>query len=334
VRAALIATATLAIAACKGDRRAPPAAPPIDAAVAGPATRVLEPVTPATPIARPPMPRLLREELRDAGRAPRVKLRYRFAPVARTLTASARITSHGYDGAWSEPTALAPVREGFAVEPSGGGGPLHVRGLVADVDRAGQSDAAVAGAEGYLARWRALLERRRADVGVDERGRTGDVTLVGDPGDSVEDARDELIQRWVGLAVPLPDGAVGVGARWRVVTTVRAGGAAVTQTADYRLVAVERDRWTIEVQLSRLGRPQAIRVDGLPAGTSAELIAMVRSVKGTVTISPSSPLPIAGALTAEVKSHARFAAPGVPPRDQYSEDTATITLTSTAADAP
>jgi hypothetical protein len=299
---------------------------------------VLEPLPPRSRVTtpRPPVPRILREELLDAGRGPRQRLRYRLAPPAHTLVATARVTSHGYEGGtWAEPITLAPVREGFAVDPSAGSGPVHVRGLVAELERSGQSDAAVAAADAYLARWRALLERRRADVAVDERGRTGAVTLVGDTaGASTDDLTDELVQRWVGLVVPLPEAPIGVGARWKVATALRAGGAAITQTAVYRLARVERDRWIVEVELTRLGRPQAIDVPGLPAGATAELIAMVRTVTGTVTLSPASPLPLAGELTAEVRTHARFTAPAFGARDQYSEDTGTITLSSESPPAP
>lgn len=333
MRRTLLAIASVAVLACRGDRPAR-TRPPLDAATAspgagtgaGPVTRVLDDApVPAAP--RPPMPRRVSDELIETGRGPRRVLRYRLEPLAQTVTATARITSHGFDGAWSDPVTLAPVREGFEVQPATGGGPIEVRGLVAERDEAGQPAAAIAAADAYLGRWRALLERRRAQVGFDDRGQLGDVTLLDDPAGATDpDSKDELAQRWLGLAVPLPEAAVGVGARWKVVTMLRTGGAALSQTALYRLTAIEGDRWTIEVELTRLGRPQDIVVPGLPRGATAELIALVRKVTGTVTVSPTRPLPIAGELTAEVRTHARFAAPGAPARDQYSEDRATISL--------
>ena len=337
MRAALIAIASLGLLACRG-HRAPPAKPPPDAGVGrgtgtgssarlGPITSVIDPgVLPPRP--RTPMPRRLHDELLAPGRGAKHPLRYRREPSTRTLIATARITSHGYAGAWSDPVTLAPVREGFDVA-IGADGALHVRGLAAEIDRTGQADAAVAAADTYLARWRALLERRRATLTVDDRGLLGDVTLLADPGGVADvEARDELVQRWLGLAVPLPDAAVGVGARWQVVTMLRTGGAVLTQTATYQLVKVERDRWTIAVELTRLGKTQTIVAPGLPPGTTAELIALVRKVSGTVTVSPTSPLPLTGELAAEVRSHARFTAVDTGPRDQYSEDKATITLAS------
>lgn len=327
---ALIAVASLSLVACRGDRatahKVPADAEAATAAV-GPPSRIIDPPT-VLPLPRLPTPRLLRDELVDAGRGPRRTLRYHLEATARSVVATARITSHTYDVAWADPIALAPVIEGFEVAPTASG-PIQVRGLPAELVRDGQAAPAIRAAEAYLTRWRTLLERRRADLTVDDRGRFGELTLLADPaGANPDDVRDELVQRWVGLAVPLPEAAVGIGARWKVVTMLRTGGAAVTQTASYHLTAIEGDRWELEVQLDRLGRPQDIDVPGLPAGTTAQLVALVRKVKGTITVSATCPLPIAGTLTAEVRSQARFVSTaGV--RDQYSEDQATITLSST-----
>ncbi|HVV84598.1 MAG TPA: hypothetical protein VHE35_16130 [Kofleriaceae bacterium] len=345
MRRALIVLAGLSLAGCRGHHAAPAnasddagaGAGAAGSATVGPATRVLQPERHPPPPTTP-MPRRVSEALLEAGAAPRRALRYRLEPAARTLTAISRITSHGYDGGWTDPVTLAPVHEGFEVTPAGGGGPVHVRGVIAEVEADGQSDAARTAAEAYLARWRAVLERRRADLVVDERGGLGEVTLLTDPGGTTDpDAKDELVQRWLGLAVPLPEAPVGVGARWKVVTMLRAGGAVMTQTAIYRLARVDRDRWTIEVDLTRLGRPQEIQLPGQPPGATAQLVALLRKVTGTVTVSPASPLPLDGQLTGEVRSQARIPVAGGPPRDQASEDTASITLStapSSAASSP
>lgn len=324
MRGALIVLASVALAGCRGER-APGKAPADDAApvVTGPPSRIIDP-TPLPAAPRPQLPRRMSEQLLDAGKGARRALRYRFEPTSRTTVASASIQSQGFDGAPTELVTLAPVREGFEATPRGDGGLVAVRGLVAEIERAGQSESSIAAAEAYLARWRSLVERRRADVVVDERGGLGEITFQAGAGD--RDARDELAQRWLGLVVPLPEAPVAVGARWKVVTMLRSGGAAVTQSATYTLVAIDRGRWTIAVEQTRQGRMQDISMPGLPEGATAQLVALIRKVTGTVIVSPSSPLPLSGELKAEVRSHARFTVPGAPPRDQYSEDTATITI--------
>jgi hypothetical protein len=206
---------------------------------------------------------------------------------------------------------------------------VALRGLVGTI---GDGAAAHADADAYLGRWRALLERRRIAVAIDPRGALGTVTLQDDPtgatGANADDTRDELVQRWLGLAVPLPAEAIGVGARWRVVTLLRTGGAVLKQTATYRLAASAGDVWMIDVEIVRVGEQQLIDVPGLPADVSAELIALRRAVKGTLTIAATSPLPRAGQLTSESSAHARFTGRSAGAVDEVSDDTAAIAIDS------
>lgn len=318
------------IAGCGGKKReAPPRAQP-DAGVVGPVIRDLAPPADRLPEPALPNPHLVRETLLEAGAAPRKVRRYRLAEDRRELAATMTVTTSGFrDGAWSAPAALATITDGFGVTVADGDTAIALRGLIAAVG--GGDDAARRGAEAYLARWRALVERRRVAIAVDDRGRAGAITLTDDPagtGAGATDTRDEVVQRWLGLAVPLPAEAIGVGARWRVVTILRSGGAAVKQTATYRLIAVDGDAWTIEVELERLGERQPIAVPGAPRGVTAELIGLHRVVKGSVTVDAGSPLPRSGELTSEARAHARFTAPGRPAVDEVSDDVATIVLAS------
>lgn len=305
-----------------------------DGGVIGPVTHVLPPaVSPSRLLPEPevPMPSQRRFALLEPGATPRRALRYRAGGPARELVATARIVSKAYaDGTWTEELALAPVRDGFGVttEAAGAGLVVHVRGLVGEID-AGASAAATTAAGGYLTRWRALLERRRADVAIDERGQLDTVTILDDPaGHGGREVRDELVQRWLGIAVPLPAEPIGAGARWKVVTLLRTGGAVLKQTATYRLVEATADRWTIAVELERLGEHQDIVVPGLPAGSQAELLALRRVVTGTLTVGPDGPLPVGGELTVDSASHARFTIAGQPAREQATEDRATVTLST------
>lgn len=338
--------ACCALAACRDpapkQKAAPDARP---AGVAGPSMTTVTPrVRPAAlPEPRLPMPREVRARLLDAGKAPRAVRRYKPVTETRELEATLAITTEVYrDGVAIPPVALPPVREGFGVsiEPTREGATIALRGLAATVADAAPdarpgapADAATgrAEAETYLARWRALVERRRVSVPVDDRGRPGAIALTDDPSATRPDAdatRDEWVQRWLGVAVPLPAEPVGVGARWEVVTLLRTGGAVLKQTATYELTAATRDAWTIALTLERLGEHQRIDVPGLPPGASAELMGLRRTVTGTLTLSPASPLPRAGALTSVSSAHARYTGAGGVAVEEASDDRATITLTS------
>lgn len=323
------ALAAIAIAACGGRKAQPEREPAPAGRDAGEPPRVHVVPAPGGSAARPtlpepaiPMPREMSFTLLEPGEGVRTRLRYTLDAAPRELVARATVTTReNLDGAWRDEVTQAPVRDGFGV--SARAGAVELRGLEARVDTG--SPAGVAAAERYVTRWRALLEKRRADVEVDLRGRLARVALLDDPAGVQVDAREELIQRWLALAVPVPDEAVGVGARWRVVTALRAGGIVLKQTATYRLAAKDGDAWTIELDAERIGEPQDIAVPGKPGATLGELVGMRRVVRGTVVIGPTDPLPRHGSLTAEVSAHARVTAGG-DTREHVSEDRGTIEL--------
>lgn len=321
------AVAAIAITACGGRKAQPDGEPSRRDDAAAPRMHVVP--TPGTGTARPaidtpaiPLPRELSFTLLSPGDAPRARLRYEPGGAPRELVARSTVTTRAsVDGTWSDEVTQAPVRDGFGVTAVAG--VVELRGLDARVDAG--SPAGVAAAERYVTRWRALLAKRRADVAIDARGRLERATLLDDPAGTHVDAREELVQRWLALAVPLPEEAVGVGARWRVVTALRAGGVVLKQTATYRLAAADDTAWTIELEAERIGEPQDIAVPGKPGASLGELLGMRRVVTGTVVVGRADPLPLRGSLAAEVSSHARVTAGGRT-TEQFSEDRGTIEL--------
>ena len=127
--------------------------------------------------------------------------------------------------------------------------------------------------------------------------------------------------------VPWPREPIGVGARWRVITLLRIGGAYVKQTATYELTALDGARATIAVALTRLAERQLLALPGLPAGAEAELIGLVREQTGTVTVDLAAPLPLAGRFETTLSSHAQFRAGAAPALDEVADDRAVLTLT-------
>lgn len=310
---------------------AEPAAAAIDGG--GPPVVMISPDIRSLPEPIVVLPREESFRVLDAGPAPRAPLRYAWqAQRPREVTVEAKIRTRRLDaGVWSDAIDVPPVREGFGFDPApaaAGGATLAFRGLVSsvvgdpgEVDRARASE--------YLAQFRTLIEHRRGTATVDARGRLDNVRFSDDAvGAVASPARDEVAQRWLAVAVPVPDEPIGVGGAWRVVTVLRAGAAIVKQTADYKLVARTADRWTIDVVVRRIGEEQLVDVPGMPKGTIGELEAMFRELKGRVEIAPSLPWPIAGTFTSELRVHAKFGVPGQGVLEDITEDTGTLTLTS------
>ncbi|MEM1033760.1 MAG: hypothetical protein AAGN82_25720 [Myxococcota bacterium] len=86
---------------------------------------------------------------------------------------------------------------------------------------------------------------------------------------SMEQAMNEVL-------APLPEEAVGKGAKWKFVRTARQSGVLVTQTATYELLGVKPGKIKLGVELEQTAPRQAIRA---PNGARLELMAL--QAKGT-----------------------------------------------------
>ena len=277
--------------------------------------------------------------LTTPGMAPRSPLRYAFIDRTEDDVIAATITSRvNKNGEWSSEDKLPTLREGFAVTSSkaatdaNGGTKLALRGLIGEVEGANKVTPAVAtDAQSHLERWRQFLERRRLTIDVSGRGELGTITFADDVASASAKtvaSRDEVVNRLLGWMVPLPVEDVGIGATWRVVTILRMGSAVVKQTATYTLLARTADRWTLDVEVTRVAEQQLVHDSAVPAGTTAELIGLMRETKGRWTVTPNSPFPSAGTSTFTLRVHGRLTDKNGP-HSEASEDSGTLSFVHT-----
>ncbi len=270
-------------------------------------------------------------QLLAPGRGRRTTLRYRLVPGTAVVTARTELASrHLAHGVFTPPAQLPAIRDGFAIEITSTADRVALRALVADAAVQSPDTAA------YLATWRRELEGRQITLAIDDRGGFGAIAFTDDPsGARSARARDELTDRLLSRIAPLPAEPVGLGARWRVVTILRQGPAVAKQTATYTLIARTAAGWKLHLALQRVAEQQAIIDPALPRGTTAELIALFRSLEGDIEIDPRLPLVAGGSLTVESRLHARVSPPAASPqpaasplpppeRDQMFEDTGRV----------
>lgn len=324
---ALALAAAAALGACKSP--SPPArssddAGPGSARAAPPIVKQLAP--PAAVVMDAPKLELPKQEsfrLLDAGQGPRAPLRYQLAAGTVELVMRTALTSRRLEGTRSSsPVTLPAIRDGFAVTVTPEAPDrLALRALVAEPERPS------ADADAYLARWRTLLQNRRITAQLDDRGGFSRPRFGDDPtGARSELARDELVQRLLATIVPLPAEPVAPGARWRVVTILRQGPAYAKQTAIYTLVSREPARWKLHVKLQRVAEEQRLSDPSLPAGTTADLLAMFRVLEGDVEVDPALPMIAGGSLAVESRMHVRLTPAGQRAVEQIFEDTGTVSF--------
>ena len=318
----LVALALTSLVACK-DTTAQPAVVR-DAAPSGP--RVVQVAPPTTIVIAPPaidLPRLESFQLLDAGTGPKAVLRYQRAPGASSFLAQTTLASrHLEHGAFTPQVKLPAIRDGFAITVAAGQpGRLALRALP------GEAATASPEAEAYLASWRKQLQNRRMTATVDDRGQVATVSFNDDPsGTRSAQARDDLIQRLLSTIVPLPLEPVSPGARWRVVTILKQGPAFAKQTATYTLLAAGAV-WKVHVKLQRVAEEQRLEDPSLPAGTTADLIAMFRAFEGDVEVDPKQPMITRGTLAIESRLHVKLTTAGqAAAQEQLFEDTGSVVL--------
>ncbi|HKW01974.1 MAG TPA: hypothetical protein VJN96_19260 [Vicinamibacterales bacterium] len=99
------------------------------------------------------------------------------------------------------------------------------------------------------------------------------------------------------LTVPLPEEAVGAGARWESRQTIQSNGFEVYQKTLWELVAVEGKTVRLKTTIEQTAPPQAVTNPALPAGTDVSLAKFTGTGGGTVTLHLDSLIP-----TSEVNS--------------------------------
>ncbi|MGD1851818.1 MAG: hypothetical protein ACFCBU_14920 [Cyanophyceae cyanobacterium] len=101
---------------------------------------------------------------------------------------------------------------------------------------------------------------------------------------------DSLSQSMKQVSAPLPEEAIGIGARWSITGSVTAGGLTFEQTAIYELVEREGDRFTVTVEVEQVAEPQSVG----PAGIAVELTDYSASGNGNLVMDIGYPVPISG----------------------------------------
>jgi hypothetical protein len=291
-----------------------------------------------------PAPRVRSFELLDAGKEPRQALRYGAEAGENTLTVTVRVDTRELVGEkWTPWGTLPELRYGLALGRAAAGGALEIRGLDLAVGQPAAAEPEVAAyaasaTEELSRRYRDQVQGRRASATIDARGRIEVLEPVAgsEPAPGAH-TRQEMLLILAESLVPLPEEAVGVGARWKVTMVMRRGAGMVNQTGTYELVAIESQAsgapsWRIRATIVQDGEHQTVAAPELSSGVSAELVALVWRAEGELEVSPRSLTPRSGKLTIEYGVHSRIETGG-PPMDLLLESKGAIEL-ATAAAAP
>ncbi len=106
------------------------------------------------------------------------------------------------------------------------------------------------------------------------------------------------------VGVPLPTEAVGIGARWEVVSAEDNQGARARLTRTFELLARDGAQLSLAVTIEKQGAPGTMRPPGLPPGAEFEVRQLAARGSGTVQVSLDALLPSGASIVTE--DHATF----------------------------
>lgn len=309
--------ALLALCACGSKDSAPPPPtklPPVEVRPANDlgVERLPQPVV--------DLPKQQSFRLLDPGKGDLAPLRYAVSETEVTTALDMKMSSRQMvGGTWGEPVALPPIRTALVVAAAGPG-QLRARPLASEI-----TGTATAEALAYLVGWKGIAGRRLT-IGFDARGQLGPVAFADDPGNARSgEAIDDLTQRLLSIMVPVPEEPVGIGASWRVVTALVLRPVVVKQTATYTLLARTATGWKVGVDLRRVGEEQTVVDPTVDKDTMVDLVALVRTYKGTLEIARDRALP-SGTIDITASIHLRMQRRAGPTVEQIIEDSSTVTL--------
>lgn len=93
------------------------------------------------------------------------------------------------------------------------------------------------------------------------------------------------------MSMPLPEEAVGVGARWEVRHSLAAGGMQVFQKTVFELVKLDGKTATLKLTVESTAPPQAINNPAMPPGADVRLQKLAGSGTGTMTVNLDALVP-------------------------------------------
>jgi hypothetical protein len=128
---------------------------------------------------------------------------------------------------------------------------------------------------------------------VDSRGFNRDSQLELPPGlnPQMKQMMEGTKQSMDQLSSPLPEEAVGVGAKWELIQTLTQNGITVKQKTLFELVSIDGDKGVLKAGVMQSADRQNAAMPNLPPGVKAELLSLNSTGDGEITFDLSGLLP-------------------------------------------
>ncbi|HYU15236.1 MAG TPA: DUF6263 family protein [Candidatus Acidoferrum sp.] len=304
-----VSIAALAIGACKGEARSPSAPAPAGEAERTPAVGLTAaPVGPGT--AQPATVVLL-----EPGKEPRTVLRYSLSPSAReklglTMTMAMEMGLAGHNMRMQVPPIH--MENELAVAEKLGEREVLCRFAITSAELLPGGDKIFESARGQLEAELKKTVGTHGTLAVDDRGLNLrlDLALPAGMDPQMSQAMQSSRQALEHVSSPLPEEAVGVGARWQMDQSIEHDGIKMKQKVSYELVELKGQRAQLHATIEQTADPQVATMPGLPPGLRAELLSHTGSGSGTIDIDLSKLVPTSSSSTIHTETSIKVTGQG------------------------
>ena len=243
----------------------------------------------------------------EPGTAPRTPLRYQLRPRQQeTMDVTMHMGMTMNIGEMSVPVELPPFT-------------ISARAEVTDIASSGDISYAIAftklavGAGGNEAVTAALKQSEASMTSVKGTGVVSnrgvprsmkmDTSGITDP--TMKQTFDQMASSFQNMSMPMPEEAVGVGARWEVRNAMESGGISIFQKTEYQVVSIDGPVLTLKAKIEQTAPPQPISLPTMPPGADATLSKMTGTGSGTVSLrldafTPTSSMESATSMSMDV----------------------------------
>lgn len=148
------------------------------------------------------------------------------------------------------------------------------------------------------------LKGVRGMVVVDSRGQTksGKFDLPPELDSANKQMLKQISHSVEQLFSPVPESALGVGAKWQVVSTPKLNGIVLQQITTYELMSFQTGGMTLNVTLAQQAPPQQMNATGLPNDRTMTLKSLSGMGKGQVTMRFDRLMPIHSTMVSQLRS--------------------------------
>ncbi len=174
------------------------------------------------------------------------------------------------------------------------------------------------------------LKGVRGTVVTDDRGQTksGKFDLPPDLDGANKQMLKQMSHSVEQLSSPVPEPALGVGAKWRVISSPKFNGMNLRQVATYELLSFQEGGMTLRVTLDQKAPPQQMTATGLPNGKTLNLKSLVGTGQGQTVVKLDRLIPLSSNMTSQLNSEMESPNPSRVPMKMTTNTKMELTLKS------